>query len=398
MATYSIDPVTVDIGDFTHRHGGTAIIQVVDDAGTPSILFDPNNVDTFYSYDLIPPIADLEILTLVRNSRTGNSGNGALAVARMGETGFSLYGSGLRNAADTTIISYASGSVAGLSNVTRSIDTTAYTWQRFRLTGNTLEQKTWQGAPEDEPAAYQAIITNTDVTASGLVGVGMRGASTILDQSYYAWLSVGTDGDAAPFPSTSPSITSVDGDNAVTQYQQPVTIALAGFTETITSVTINGVSCTIGSQVVGTSVDVVIPGTLSTGTYDVVVSGATESATLTGVSYTQTHEFLVPDTLADSNSFASGQSWTANSYATIVSAPADGTLDTSGADWLVVDVADVYTPDPGFTGADSVTIGILYSDGTTDSWVATITVLPTPTNLQATNITSNSVRLTWERG
>lgn len=89
------------------------------------------------------------------------------------------------------------------------------------------------------------------------------------------------------------SIGTVDTDDAVTQYQQAVTIPLTNFSESIDSVTLNGTSCSIQSQVVGTSVTVDFPGDLATGSYTLSISGVTESATKT-INYTQTHQYTSP--------------------------------------------------------------------------------------------------------
>lgn len=173
------------------------------------------------------------------------------------------------------------------------------------------------------------------------------------------------------------SIGTVDTDDAVTQYQQSVTIPLTNFTETITAVTLNGTTCPIQSQVVGTSVTVDFPGNLATGTYTLSVSGATESATKS-IDYTQTHPYTSPVGSVDSNSlFSSPVLITAGTYHRIVSGPSNGTLDAAGAESGSLwgnDVADIYTPNEGFTGNDSVQIEVLFDDGTTDTINATITV------------------------
>lgn len=173
------------------------------------------------------------------------------------------------------------------------------------------------------------------------------------------------------------SIGTVDTDDAVNQYQQSVTIPLTNFSEEITAVTLNSETCAIQSQVIATSVTVDFPGNLATGTYTLSVSGATESATKS-IDYTQTHPYTSPVGAVDSNSlFSSPVLITAGTYHRIVSGPSNGTLDAAGAEsgslWAN-DVADIYTPNEGFTGTDSVQIEVLFDDGTTDTINATITV------------------------
>lgn len=173
------------------------------------------------------------------------------------------------------------------------------------------------------------------------------------------------------------SLGTVDTDDAVNQYQQSVTIPLTNFSEEITAVTLDAETCAIQSQVIGTSVTVDFPGSLATGSYTLSVSGATESATKS-ISYTQTHPYTSPVGAVDSNSlFSSPVLITTGTYHRIVTGPTNGTLDAAGAESGSLwgnDVADIYTPNEGFTGTDSVQIEVLFDDGTTDTINATITV------------------------
>lgn len=90
-----------------------------------------------------------------------------------------------------------------------------------------------------------------------------------------------------------PAILAVGINNTVTQYQNSVLVQIEEFTEAIVAVTLNGVACSIVSQVVGVSVTVNLPGSVATGTQTVMVSGATESATRQ-VTYTKTHPIACP--------------------------------------------------------------------------------------------------------
>ncbi|WP_375191809.1 hypothetical protein [Marinobacter sp.] len=177
--------------------------------------------------------------------------------------------------------------------------------------------------------------------------------------------------------SSGPTITNIDTDNAVNQYQQAV-VNVSDFTETITSVTLGGVACTVPeNDPTDNQITVGVPGSLITGTYDLVISGATETDTLTGVSYTQTHARPAFDGLVDSNSILNGQSYTPDTYFRFVTSFSNGTLDLAAGDaaeWAG-DIADYYTPNAGFTGDDTASIEFLYSDGTTSAAVpVTITV------------------------
>lgn len=175
-----------------------------------------------------------------------------------------------------------------------------------------------------------------------------------------------------------PAVVAVDSDNAVNQYQL-VLVDVSGFTESISSVTLNGVACVVAeNDPTDDQIQVRIPGTLATGTYSMVVSGATETATITGINYTQIAPFTSPVGDVDSNSgFSSPIKITAGTYHWIVSGPSNGTLDSARAEaeglWAN-DITDIYTPNEGFTGDDVVVFGLLFDDGTTDTITATITV------------------------
>lgn len=90
-----------------------------------------------------------------------------------------------------------------------------------------------------------------------------------------------------------PTIVAVGVNDTLTQYQNAVIIQLDYFTESIVAVTIDGIACSIVSQVIGYSVTVDLPGTVATGTKIVMVSGASENATKS-VTYTKTHLIACP--------------------------------------------------------------------------------------------------------
>lgn len=106
---------------------------------------------------------------------------------------------------------------------------------------------------------------------------------------------IGDSGGASvdSYIASAPSIVQVGVNDAVTQYQNAVVVQLQDFTETILSVTLGGLACTITAQVVGVSVTVNLPGSLATGSYTVVAAGSSELATR-AVEYTQTHPIACP--------------------------------------------------------------------------------------------------------
>lgn len=215
-------------------------------------------------------------------------------------------------------------------------------------------------------------VTDTMYNAAGLSGFYLRAGDP--------WNEITVDNYSADsLAATVPDVTDIDTDNAVNQYQQAI-VNVSGFTETITSVTFGGVVCTVPeNDPTDDQITVGVPGSLTTGTYDLVISGATETDTLSGVSYTQTHARPAFDGLVDSNSILSGQSYTPDTYFRFVSSFSNGTLDLAAGDaaeWAG-DIADYYTPDEGFSGDDTASIQFLYSDGTTSATVGvTVTVAP----------------------
>jgi len=211
MAQYAIDPASVTLAEFTLRHGATTSFSVVDDGGTPAIQLVPSTTACFLSYDPVPATADLEIVTKVRLSNN-DSGNGALAAARMQTAALTVYGSGIRNSDIVTLVDYVNGSVSGLGQHVTAGPTTAYKWQRFSVVGTSLRQKTWVGTPADEPLPYDLETTNGDISAAGLVGIGARENQNT--SNYYAWIGVGTNGDTAPTAPVSAGSTRTTSESA----------------------------------------------------------------------------------------------------------------------------------------------------------------------------------------
>jgi hypothetical protein len=269
MTIYTIDPATVDLADFTLRFGSAGSFDVIDDAGTPAIRISADNV--LYSYDPVSAVADVDIVIRSRLSAS-TAGSGALSLARLQTGAQSGYGSGRRLADTTTLISWNSGSVAGLNNTSRSaVPSTSYSWQRFNLVGSTIRQKSWAGTPQDEPAAYDLTLTNTTITAAGLVGIGTR--STGATNHYYSWIGIGTNGDAAPTSST-PS-----GPD-YTQRKGSTFDATHGL-GTITTATLNGTAITINTTGSGTVNLTDTSGVTTSGVYNLVLGDGAGTETYT---------------------------------------------------------------------------------------------------------------------
>ena len=231
---------------------------------------------------------------------------------------------------------------------------------------------------------------NTTADAGGNVVIQIVKAAT--GGQYYGYLNFihltyGAGG-------ATPSITDIDTDNAVDQYQQAARITLSGFTESITSVTLGGVACPIVGESVGAWVDVDIPALSASGTYDLVVSGATESATLTGVAYTLTHPVAIPNVPAvDSTSVLQPINYPDFTYLRVVTDFAVATFKTGYTDWSAVPLENAITdyiefPSGTADGAtDSATFEAIDPDGNTVQWTITVTAgAAAPISTPYTNI------------
>ena len=240
----------------------------------------------------------------------------------------------------------------------------------FSLTGGSPDPALYDVAGT-EPVTQPPTITAT-VPPGGELTLSNSLVSTFLYNNGFAYRIV---------TAASPTITDVDTDNAVDQYQLVNFNGVSGFGGPITSGTLGGTAITIVDGDWQTNAGVVsarIPGSLATGTYDAVLSDGTSTATLTGVSYTQTHPRPAYYGLVDSNSILNGQSYTSGTYFKFTTAFTHGTLDLAAGDaagWAG-DIRDYYTADAGWTGNDVATVQFLYSDGTTSATFDTTVFTP----------------------
>lgn len=296
-------------------------------------------------------LADVDQTTPLAASVGNNDGSGSLDALDLA----------LTSVTDGAMIA-AAGSFSQLMNLVISSTNTAST-QTFTLDGADIGS-----------GAHEAAAISTLVATGQSETVGLRWDTT-------GQLSGAVAAFAPASGGSSPTISNVDGDNAVNQYQL-CNVNVANFTETVASATLNGAACVVAEN--DPSDDVVqvrMPGGLASGTYDFVLNGSgSETDTISGIAYTQTHPYTAPYGLVDSNSLFTDQILTANSYFRVVTGPTNGTLDAAGAESGSLwgnDIADIYTGDPGYTGNDTITLEMLYSDGTTDQWIVTIQVSDT---------------------
>lgn len=178
-----------------------------------------------------------------------------------------------------------------------------------------------------------------------------------------------------------PIIVAVGVNDTVTQYQNNVLIQIEEFTETIVSVTLNGVACPIQSQSFSSSVTVNIPGTVATGNHTVLVSGASESASRT-VTYTKTHPLACPvngTTIPGSSatdparSLIFGVALDLAPFVVVGALPASLQFKSPHAAWTAGNINLPLTEvlEPSVTAVDgqvvNVSLGVLKSDGSSTS-------------------------------
>jgi hypothetical protein len=222
--------------------------------------------------------------------------------------------------------------------------------------------------------ATQPVVLQGTVPANGQITISGIGSSVFAYNN--GWILTVDTGGAG-----SATISNLDTDNSVTTYQQTNANGVSGFGGPITSGTLGGEVVTIIDgdwQSNGGVVSLRVPGNLATGTFDLVLSDGTDSATLSGVTFTQTHPYEAPYGLVDSNSawreqrLTPGTRWrvtrefqyiTYNYAASQAETPPDGN-----------DLNDHAEADPGYTGADYQDREVLYSDGTTATYRVNVTV------------------------
>jgi hypothetical protein len=180
---------------------------------------------------------------------------------------------------------------------------------------------------------------------------------------------------------SSASITDLDGDDSVTTYQQADANGVSGFGGPITSGTLGGEAVTVIDGDWQSNAGVValrMPGNLTSGTYDLVLTDGTDSATLTGVGYLQTHPYEAPYGLVDSNSDWAGQVLTSGTRWSVTREFEHITYDyvTGAAETPPFgnDINDHADADVGYTGPDYQDRSIIYSDGTTATYRVNVTV------------------------
>lgn len=240
----------------------------------------------------------------------------------------------------------------------------------FTATDGTPSPALYNNVTADPPTA-PVTITGT-VPGNGQVTISLAIVSTFAYLN--GWQIEYTAGSSA-------AIGNLNTDNSVTTYQQANANGVSGFGGPITSGTLGGEAVTIIDgdwQSNGGVVSLRVPGNLATGTYDLVLSDGTDSATLSGVTFTQEYPYEAPYGLVDSNSDWAGQVLTEGSRWKVTTEFTNITYDyvTGAAETPPFgnDINDHAEADVGYSGDDSQERQVIYGDGATATYTVSVSV------------------------
>lgn len=192
---------------------GTLALEVVEDAaasGGVALKIGPGSAlvrNSFVSFDAVTADAnraDFEVLVRSRaysNNATGQNLCGAAGrvfTTSTESSGFNGYTAGRRAAGwrDRGVSTVSSGTVTILGTTadpTTNSDT--YCFGRFLVSGTDLKYRSWEGALEDEPTAWDVETTNSTHGSAGFIGVWRN---LLTNDVHVDFFGVGTGGDAAP--------------------------------------------------------------------------------------------------------------------------------------------------------------------------------------------------------
>ncbi|MCC5809876.1 MAG: hypothetical protein JJU06_05835 [Ectothiorhodospiraceae bacterium] len=184
------DPGILD--EFTRLYGSGSL-SIISDDGSPALRIDEFN--SWFSLDVIGQVSDVEIASEMRVETTAS--NERAGIFARGDDSGDNYASFASVTSNTRMVIFEGGARSTLTNNSFSgHDNTLYHTRRFRLSGNSLQHKTWQegvGAGR-ETVAWTASTTNSVYAGPGHVGIQNWADSG----ATFRWFSVGLDGDPAP--------------------------------------------------------------------------------------------------------------------------------------------------------------------------------------------------------
>lgn len=199
---YSADDANI-LDRFSVVSGNAPTIQTKDSKNVVSFQGDDtNSVATILGPS---PSFVTEILMQVASLTDGALGvNHYYTFGRRSSDGSVAFNATLRSSDNQqTRRTSPSGNVVLTSEADNIVSGKTLHWRRLRIETDrsgtnetTVYDRIWDGSPSDEPSAWDTVVTDTD-SASIIAGVPFIGASDY--DSAYRFISIGTDGDPAPF-------------------------------------------------------------------------------------------------------------------------------------------------------------------------------------------------------
>ena len=163
-----------------------------------------DDAEVMIRFRVTETLVDYPVGIVVRGSGSAGSENGYILQ-------FLEYGS---QDMQILIAKYVSGTASTLVSTAGEVyyDFATNTWGylRFRVNGSTLQAKMWNESSR-EPENWLISTTDTDITAAGWIGLWGFAANQNVDVD---WISVGTDGDAAPYVADTTATTRITHNQA----------------------------------------------------------------------------------------------------------------------------------------------------------------------------------------
>jgi hypothetical protein len=187
-------------------------LEVVADAeatGGKALKIGPGSAlvqHSFVSFDAVADANRADFEVLVRSRATSNNATGQNLCGAAGRvfttstssSGFNGYTAGRRYTGwrDRLISTVSGGTTTTLGTTAgTTVAAEVYAFGRFRVSGTTLQYRSWSGALEDEPATWEVETTNSTHSGAGWVGIWRN---LLTNDVHVDFVGVGTGGDPAP--------------------------------------------------------------------------------------------------------------------------------------------------------------------------------------------------------
>lgn len=205
---YTVSSAPSDWTDRWHTTWTTNVISNLTDAYGDKTLELNSSADNrlFLSWDDIDSDAnrdDCEILMRFKYVTNPALDYGVFCYCRGsgGDTSETAYMAGLYSTGTLYIAKYVSAASTVIDSIVYRASyfslSARYVWMRFRVNGTSLKAKMWD-VRQPEPNRWHVETTDSAISAAGWVGVGVFDAARTVNIDF---ISIGTNGDAAPWPS-----------------------------------------------------------------------------------------------------------------------------------------------------------------------------------------------------